>query len=222
MYILSHGGWQERWKISLPSHGKPIWTTHAATCCSDLDSGNPLVVGDWTHLVMIHDGAKEKIYVDGVLATERDYSGDLAPTTQPLGIGYSPIDNDYFFKGALDELVIYDGALTDVDVADLYAEQSTPPVVAVSYTHLDVYKRQLLYHAYKETGDEEYLRAAEWSMEYLINLNSNPSYELQLPYGAYAAAKMNAELGTEYNIEKLLFWVFNLSLIHILLSKTKD
>ena len=85
VYILSHGGWQERWKISLPSHGKPIWTTHAATCCSDLDSGNPLVVGDWTHLVMIHDGAKEKIYVDGVLATERDYSGDLAPTTQPLG-----------------------------------------------------------------------------------------------------------------------------------------
>ncbi len=51
--------------------------------------------------------------------------------------------------------------------------------------------------------------AAEWSMEYLVNLNSNPSYELQLPYGAYAAAKMNAELGTEYNIEKLLFWVFN-------------
>lgn len=132
VYILSHGGWQERWKISLPSHGKPIWTTHAATCCSDLDSGNPLVVGDWTHLVMIHDGAKEKIYVDGVLATERDYSGDLAPTTQPLGIGYSPIDNDYFFKGALDELVIYDGALTDVDVADLYAEQSTPPVVVNS------------------------------------------------------------------------------------------
>ena len=67
----------------------------------------------------------------------------------------------------------------------------------------------LLYHAYKETGDESYLRAAEWSMEFLVNLNSNPSYELQLPYGAYIAAKMNAETGTEYNIEKLLFWIFN-------------
>jgi hypothetical protein len=67
----------------------------------------------------------------------------------------------------------------------------------------------LLYHAYKQTGDEDYLRSAEWSMEFLVNLNSNPSYELQLPYGAYAAAKMNAEIGTEYNIEKLLFWVFN-------------
>ncbi len=132
VYILSHGGWQERWKVSLPSHGKPIWTTHAATCCSDLDSGTPLIVGEWTHLVMIHDGAKEKIYLNGVLATERDYAGDLNPTTQPLGMGYSPIDNDYFFKGALDEIVIYDGALNDVDVADLYAEQSTPPFVANS------------------------------------------------------------------------------------------
>ena len=32
-------------------------------------------------------------------------------TTQPLGMGYAPIDNDYFFKGALDEVTIYDGAL---------------------------------------------------------------------------------------------------------------
>jgi hypothetical protein len=128
VYILSHGGWQERWKVSLPNHGKPIWTTHGASCCSDLDSGNPLVVGTWTHLVMVHDGAKEKIYVDGVLATERDYPGDLNTTTQPLGIGYSPVDNDYFFKGALDEITIYDGALNDVGVADLYAAQSQPPV----------------------------------------------------------------------------------------------
>jgi hypothetical protein len=67
----------------------------------------------------------------------------------------------------------------------------------------------LLYNAYKETGDLNYLQSAEWSMEYLINLNANPSYELQLPYGAYAAAKMNAEIGTEYNIAKLLFWIFN-------------
>src|SRR5688572_6001891 len=67
----------------------------------------------------------------------------------------------------------------------------------------------LLYHAYKETGDLKYLQAAEWSMEFLVNLASNPSYELQLPYGAFIAAKMNAEIGTEYNIEKLVFWTFH-------------
>jgi hypothetical protein len=67
----------------------------------------------------------------------------------------------------------------------------------------------LLYQAYRKTGDINYLQAAEWSMEFLVNLGNNPSYELQLPYGAYTAARMNAEIGTRYNIEKLLFWIFN-------------
>jgi len=132
VYILSNGGWQDRWKISLPAHGKPIWTTHAATCCSDLDSGNPIEVGTWTHMVMTHDGVKDKIYVNGVLANEKDAAGDLATTARPLGFAYDPIDVDYFFKGALDEVTIYDGALTDVDVANLYAEQSQTPVIGNS------------------------------------------------------------------------------------------
>ncbi len=67
----------------------------------------------------------------------------------------------------------------------------------------------LLYHAYKILDHPEYLKGAEWSIEFLNNLGTNPSYELQLPYGAYIAAKMNAEVGTSYNLEKLMFWIFN-------------
>ena len=67
----------------------------------------------------------------------------------------------------------------------------------------------LLYHAFKKTKNPEYLKGAEWAMEYLNNLGSNPSYELQLPYGVYAAAKMNAEVGTQYNIEKMVNWCYN-------------
>ena len=131
VYILSNGGWQDRWKISLPSHGKAIWTTHATSCCSDLDAGggHELVVGTWTHMVMVHDGTKDKIYVNGVLTNEKDAAGDLNTTTRPLGIGFDPIDGDYFFKGALDEITIFDAALSDQDVTDLYTAQSLPPVV---------------------------------------------------------------------------------------------
>lgn len=98
-------------------------------------------------------------------------------------------------------------AFMDYRAWDFLHNQPNPdgvhePEAAGAYTWL-------LYNAYKETGNAAYLRAAEWSMEFLVNLNSNPSYELQLPYGAYIAAKMNAEIGTEYNVEKLLFWVFN-------------
>ena len=67
----------------------------------------------------------------------------------------------------------------------------------------------VLYHAWKETGNPEYLKGAEWSIEFLNDWTSNPSYELQLPYGIYTAAKMNAEIGTKYDIEKMVNWSFD-------------
>ncbi|MBU1101003.1 MAG: T9SS type A sorting domain-containing protein [Bacteroidetes bacterium] len=66
----------------------------------------------------------------------------------------------------------------------------------------------ILYNAYVETGDEKYKIGAEWCMEYLDGLETNPSYELQLAYGAYTAARMNAEIGTDYDVKNLLGWCF--------------
>jgi concanavalin A-like lectin/glucanase superfamily protein/type IX secretion system substrate protein len=66
----------------------------------------------------------------------------------------------------------------------------------------------LLYNAFVQSGNEQYRVAAEWALEYLNNLSTNPSYELQLPYGAYVAARMNAEIGTNYDVEKMVNWCF--------------
>ncbi len=67
----------------------------------------------------------------------------------------------------------------------------------------------LLYNAYLSTGESKYLTGAQHSIEFLNSLTANPSYELQLPYGAFIAAKMNAELGTNYNISKIINWCFD-------------
>ena len=67
----------------------------------------------------------------------------------------------------------------------------------------------IFYNAYIETGDEKYRIGSEWCLEFLNSLLTNPSYELQLPYGAYAAARMNAELGTNYDVSKMVNWCFN-------------
>ena len=67
----------------------------------------------------------------------------------------------------------------------------------------------VLYHAWKQTGHPGYLKGAEWSMEFLSNWSDNPSYELQLPYGIYTAAKMNAEMNTNYDLEKMVNWTFD-------------
>jgi hypothetical protein len=69
----------------------------------------------------------------------------------------------------------------------------------------------LLYSAYVQTGNTEYRVGAELAMESLLvyPVIQNPSYELQLPYGACIAARMNAELGTNYDIAKLVNWTFS-------------
>ncbi len=67
----------------------------------------------------------------------------------------------------------------------------------------------ILYHAFVKTGDIRYRMGAEWAMEFLDSRTSNPSYELQLAYGALVAARMNAELGTTYDVEKLVRWCFD-------------
>ncbi|MGE5805414.1 MAG: LamG-like jellyroll fold domain-containing protein [Ignavibacteria bacterium] len=68
----------------------------------------------------------------------------------------------------------------------------------------------ILYNAFNESGNEKYRIGAEWAMEFLNSWSSNPSYELQLGYGVYTAARMNAELNTDYNIEKLINWCFEI------------
>ena len=69
----------------------------------------------------------------------------------------------------------------------------------------------LLYSAYVQTGNAQYRIGAELAMESLLayQVSQNPSYELQLPYGAYIAARMNAELGTTYDMVKIVNWCFS-------------
>ena len=67
----------------------------------------------------------------------------------------------------------------------------------------------ILYQAYNKTNNPKYLQGAELSMDFLQNWTTNPSYEIQLPYGIATAARMNAMEGTNYNIEKMLNWTFS-------------
>lgn len=67
----------------------------------------------------------------------------------------------------------------------------------------------LLYNAYLDSGDKKYFDGAQLAMDFLISRESNPSYELQLPYGTIAAARMNAVEGTNYPLHKLLSWCFD-------------
>jgi hypothetical protein len=67
----------------------------------------------------------------------------------------------------------------------------------------------ILYSAWVKFGDEKYLRAAKNAMDVLYNQKENRFYEAMLPFAAYIGARMNVELGTNYDIQRFLDWTFD-------------
>jgi len=95
------------------------------------NTNNPLPIdnnltnnGQWHHVVYMRGGGNFSLYVDGVLASQViDMFGNLANTT-PLYFG-SPASNLQFFNGKLDDIGIWNRALTQQEITNLYNSTST-------------------------------------------------------------------------------------------------
>ena len=67
----------------------------------------------------------------------------------------------------------------------------------------------VLYSAYWKFGDKRYLQGAESAIQALVNQKESRFYEVLLPFGAYTAARLNAEQGTDYDVTGLLNNIFD-------------
>ncbi|MCD9576813.1 hypothetical protein [Flavobacterium soyae] len=67
----------------------------------------------------------------------------------------------------------------------------------------------VLYMAYKKFGDAKYLKGAKSALAALESQPKNPTYEVLMPFGAYLAARINAEQETKYDTNKMLNWTFD-------------
>jgi hypothetical protein len=67
----------------------------------------------------------------------------------------------------------------------------------------------VLYSAYWKFGDKRYLQGAESAIQALVNQKESRFYEVLLPFGAYTAARLNAEQGTDYDVTRLLNNIFD-------------
>jgi len=73
------------------------------------------------------------------------------------------------------------------------------------------------YAAWRKWRDDRFLNAARQCLEALSERpeQKNPYYECLLPFGALAAARMNAELGCNYDLNKIINWCFDRSAARI-------
>lgn len=67
----------------------------------------------------------------------------------------------------------------------------------------------VLYNAYKKFNDPRYLKGAISALKALESQPKNPTYEVLMPFGAYMAARINAELDKKFDVNKMLQWSFD-------------
>ncbi|HUI11364.1 MAG TPA: LamG-like jellyroll fold domain-containing protein [Bacteroidota bacterium] len=122
-YIISHGNWTTRWKLSVsPGTERLRWTVkNASGSVKDLDAASPLVVDSLVNVTARYDGTDMEIYLDGYLDAFTPFTGPIGQTTYALSVAQDlPTDNQYDFAGVLDEIRIYNYGLGLSDIAALY------------------------------------------------------------------------------------------------------
>ena len=118
-YPLSHGNWENRWKISITN--KHIrWTVKTNVGTKDLDSETELVLNNLYNVTVLYDGLDYEIYINGELDAFTSFSGLILTTTIDLMIGQVlPGNTEYNFKGVLDDIRIYNYALSYSSIQSL-------------------------------------------------------------------------------------------------------
>jgi PKD repeat protein len=86
----------------------------------------PVSHGAWHHIAGTFDGSRVAIYVDGVLASSKAFSGRIVENAgNPFEVARR--DSAYYYRGGMDDVRIYDGALTAQQVADTVAGREPLP-----------------------------------------------------------------------------------------------
>ncbi|WP_327581747.1 DNRLRE domain-containing protein [Nonomuraea sp. NBC_00507] len=123
IYYLGNS-WQ-KWRLQVSGSGGP---TGYGTW---VDSQKLVKADTWTHLVGMYDAAAGKIrlYVDGALSAETDFQHTGTLTSGPFRIGSSQWGSAaQYLQGSVDDMRVYQRALTVKEIKDLYGE-----VAATSY-----------------------------------------------------------------------------------------
>ena len=100
-------------KINLGLHGG-----------GNFNSAAVLTTGNWYHIVGVIKGANSKIYINGVADIN---TGTINVVNSALNgsIGASSVGVTYFFNGIIDEVRIYNAALTAQEIQQRYAESAS-------------------------------------------------------------------------------------------------
>jgi len=96
-----------------------------------LKSSSIIENNQWHFVAMSYDGTKVTLYRDGLADASYPRTGTVRTNTNSLAIGRhggdaNQLGDDNFFKGTMDEVRIYNRALTEAEIKQLYNAPTNP------------------------------------------------------------------------------------------------
>ncbi|RLJ07123.1 MAG: hypothetical protein DRP16_04045, partial [Candidatus Aenigmatarchaeota archaeon] len=85
-----------------------------------INTGYVVPLQQWIHIMITYDGSTIRTYVNGDEVHSRTGSGSIADDGNPVIIGWRGDKGNSPFNGAIDEVRIYNRALTQEEIKDLY------------------------------------------------------------------------------------------------------
>ncbi len=121
------------YELGLSSTGTPFLRLNQATSGDTyrVNATSPIPTNGttWTHLAATYDGTTLRLYVNGTLQSSLTKTTTIATNTLPLTLGAEP--GGYRpYTGTLDDIHLYDHALTPTQITTLMTGSSTDPVAA--------------------------------------------------------------------------------------------
>lgn len=121
-YIVSvgnnAGGQQSGLGIRNTASGANIFHSAYSAPLVNFSTSHSIPLDEWSHIVLVHDSGTSKLYING------DWKQDLAIAmnvqTGKCYIGTHTAGTSYFDEGVLDEIRIYNKALSATEIAELY------------------------------------------------------------------------------------------------------
>jgi hypothetical protein len=85
----------------------------------------------WMFLACTYDGQTFSVFTNGVQVTQLALSGSMGVSSRPLGIGVNLDNGSDSFNGAIDDVRVYNRALSTNEVFQLYATELPKPALNI-------------------------------------------------------------------------------------------
>lgn len=122
-YVISKDDWKNGdrgYVLRFAAAGQPDFTLGVGSNWSGVRGPNRQPLGEWVHLAAIYDGQRKVLLVNGVEQAVYPETARISASPVPLRIGRGAFAPQRRFHGLIDEVAIFDLALTADDIRIIY------------------------------------------------------------------------------------------------------